>query len=137
MTVFSEELQDGRYSLHGVVVVSDDGVQLYIGGGEKTHIGSVAVSQPRESLSGDGSVSCTTSVLNLVGHKDDAISMSIADRLCRVLNRVVVVTAGVHIGSAEPKEIERLLANARRLTETIIARLGNPGKGDTGCTKRP
>jgi hypothetical protein len=123
MQVFSDEIHDGRYSLHAVTIVSGDGIQVYLGGGEKPHIGSVAISQPRKSLTGDGSTSCTTSVLNLVGHKDDALSVTVAESICRAVDRVAVVTAGVHITAAGSSEIDHLLENARQLTERIILRL--------------
>jgi hypothetical protein len=123
MEAYSDELSDGKYSLYTVTTVCDDGIQVYVGGGEKTHIGSVAISQPRKSLTGDGSFSCTTSVFNLLGHKDDAVSVTLAEAIATALNCVVVVTAGVHVNAASSADIERLLQNTRRLTEKILTRL--------------
>ncbi|MFR9190881.1 MAG: hypothetical protein ACLVL7_12145 [Anaerotruncus massiliensis (ex Togo et al. 2019)] len=71
----------------------DEGLTVTVGGG-RSHIGSVAIAQPRPSLRGDGSVSCTCSVWNQPGHKDEAVARPVAERLCRALNTVVVVTAG-------------------------------------------
>ena len=45
----------------------DEGLTVTVGGG-RSHIGSVAIAQPRPSLRGDGSVSCTCSVWNQPGH---------------------------------------------------------------------
>jgi hypothetical protein len=122
---FFDEVRDGKYTLRSVTIISDEGLQVYVGGGEKAHIGSVAVSQPRESLTGDGSVSCTTSVFNLVGHKDDAVSVAIAEAICTTVKQVVVVAAGVHVSAADSDDIERLLGNTRKLTEKILQRLNN------------
>lgn len=127
MQVFSNKVRDGKYSLQSVTIVSDEGLQVYIGGGEKAHIGSVAVSQPRESLTGDGSRSCTTSVINLVGHKDDAVSLTSAEAICRFVNKVVVITAGVHITGAGSKDIEWVLRNVQQINASIIRKLEELG----------
>jgi hypothetical protein len=130
-SVYEDEISDGRYSLKCLTLVTLEGVQVYVGGGTRVHIGSVAVSQPRESLKGDGTLSCTTSVLNLLGHKDDSLAVPLAEQLCRHINQAVVVTAGVHIDDANPDEIERLLANCRGLGERILRRFPSPsGPGE-------
>ena len=99
---------------------TQDGVNIYIGGGEKSHIGTIVVSQPRCSLKGDGSISCTTSVYNLVGHKDDGIAIPLAEELCRKINQVVVVSAGVHVENAASKDIEKLIKNGEELTAKLL-----------------
>ncbi|HZK60870.1 MAG TPA: hypothetical protein VFC41_02260, partial [Anaerovoracaceae bacterium] len=95
--VFCECVNDGKYTLESVVVQTMSGVNIYLVGGEESHIGSVAVSIPRSSLTGDGSISSTTSVFNLFAHKDDVLAVPLAEELSKQLNQVVVVSAGVHI----------------------------------------
>jgi hypothetical protein len=121
-SVYEDEISDGEYSLKSLTLVTREGVQVYVGGGTRAHIGSVALSQPRPSLSGDESASSTTSVLNLLGHKDDSLAVPLAEQICRRTGQAVVVTAGVHIDGARPEEIERLLANCRGLGERILRR---------------
>ena len=118
-----EKLDDGRYSLLAVAVRTQNGIDIYVGGGELSHIGTVVISQPRPSLKGDGSISCTTSVFNLLSHKDDAIAIPLAERLCKKLNQVIVVTAGVHIDNADKQDIERFIRNLARLEEALVERL--------------
>jgi hypothetical protein len=118
---YFDKVEDGKYTLQSVSVRTQDGIQVYLGGGEKTHIGSVAISEPRESLKKDGSRGCTTSVLNRIAHKDDALAVPLAEALCLAANQVVVVTAGAHVENARPEEIERLLGNLETL-RTIILR---------------
>ena len=45
-------------------------VLICLKGGERPHLGCVVQTEPRVSLTGDGSVSATSSVLNFPGHKD-------------------------------------------------------------------
>ena len=49
--------------------------QICLAGGEKPHIGCVVQAVPRESLTGDGSWSATSSVWNRTGHKDDVLTL--------------------------------------------------------------
>ena len=46
-------------------------VLICLKGGERPHLGCVVQTEPRVSLTGDGSVSATSSVLNFPGHKDE------------------------------------------------------------------
>ncbi|MCR4441972.1 MAG: hypothetical protein QHH10_07170 [Peptococcaceae bacterium] len=121
--IITERIDDGRYSLEAVAIDSSGGVSIYLGGGEKPHIGTVAVSQPRPSLSGDGTISCTTSVFNLLHHKDDKLAVPLAEMLCRALNQVVVVTAGIHIEQATSQEIMKFYENADMIGRKILGRL--------------
>jgi len=113
--------------MQAVVTKTDDGVNVYVGGGEKPHIGAIVLSQPRQSLKGDGTTSCTTSVINILGHKDDAVAVPMAEELCRKINQAVVVTCGVHIENAATEEIEEIIKNARELTKKIVMGLKQTG----------
>jgi hypothetical protein len=121
--VFAVDVADGRHSLQAVVNTTLDGLNIYLGGGESPHIGTVAISQPRPSLRGDGTISCTTSVFNLLAHKDDSLAIPLAEILCKKLNQVVVVTAGVHIDKADDGDIARVHRNLAVLVGKIAAAL--------------
>ncbi|MEA4892345.1 MAG: hypothetical protein VB085_07255 [Peptococcaceae bacterium] len=125
MKIERVSLGEGRYALEAVVVRTQDGVNVCLGGGEKTHIGTVVLCQPRPSLKGDGKTSTTSSVLNLIGHKDGELARAFAEKLCRALNQTVVVTAGIHIESAAPQEIGYFLKAAEELGEKTIEVLLN------------
>lgn len=120
MNVFTQKIIDGKYSLEAVITQTRDGLNIYLGGGEEPHIGSVVISQPRPSLTGDGRVSCTTSVYNFIGHKDDGVGVLLAEDLCRSLNQVIVVTAGVHIEKAREEDLRRFRENLDKLTGQIL-----------------
>ena len=56
---------------------------LTLSGGEKPHIGCVVQAVPRPSLSGDGTISVTSSVINLTGHKDEFLCRRLAENRCK------------------------------------------------------
>ncbi len=118
-------VNDGIYSLKSITVVTKSGIHIYLGGGEESHIGSIAVSLPRTSLKKDSTLSCTTSVFNLLTHKDDALAVPLAEDLCKTVQQPVVVTCGVHIENAKPEEIDRLLRNFKMLTTKILNHFNN------------
>lgn len=109
----------GGLALEAQAAALDEGLTVTVGGG-RSHVGSVAIAQPRPSLRGDGTVSCTCSVWNQLGHKDEAVARPIAERLCRALNAVVVVSAGVHLTGADAAQIEMVERLAEELAEKIL-----------------
>lgn len=107
-------------ALKAVLISVDKGVNIYIGGGEEPHIGTVVICEPRLSLKNDGTYSCTTSVHNFLGHKDDAIAIPIAETLCKQIQKPVVITAGVHLDNANKDEIAEFLSNIPQLTQKLL-----------------
>ena len=110
----------GRFAMEAIATQSDDGVNVYLGGREKPHIGTVVLCQPRQSLKTEGSLSQTTSTINLMGHKDDGVGVPMAQCLCVTLEVPVVVTAGVHIAAAHADDIKALLKVAEEITCTLL-----------------
>lgn len=87
---------------------------LSISGG-RPHIGCTVLALPRKSLRNDGSESCTSSVLNVPGHKDEEICRLLAERAAVKYQAVTVCTGGVHldgITAAQIEEICRAVQNA-------------------------
>lgn len=74
---FQKELSCGMLYVN-ILRVGED-CQILLSGGSRPHIGCTVLAFPRPSLSGDGHTSATSSVLNVTGHKDEAI--------CRYLGR--------------------------------------------------
>jgi len=90
------------------------GLCITICGGDEPHIGSVAVAEPRESLSGEGR-SATVSTFNFTGHKDDEVANVIALAVASRLDRRTVVICGLHYSEAG----EDLFRAVRVLTDKI------------------
>jgi len=111
---------EARFMMKAVISFTSGGINIYLGGGESPHIGTVVISQPRPSLRESGVTSCTTSVFNLLGHKDDEIAIPMAEKICKNTNRVVVVTAGIHIDHATTEDIDRLKMASSELTQKIL-----------------
>ena len=80
--------QELNVKLHTEVMGND--LCITISGGDRPHIGSIAIADPRKSLTGDGSTSATVSTYNFTGHKDyevaDVIALAVASKKnCRTV----------------------------------------------------
>lgn len=84
-------------------------------GGDRGHIGSVAMAEPRPSLTGSGEISSTVSVYTYSGHKDDLIASAIAREVAAKLNRKCVAAVGIHYDRFTPEH----LAAVNEITEKI------------------
>lgn len=92
-------------------------------GGERPHLGCVVQTEPRESLTGDGSVSATSSVLNYPGHKDEVVCRYVAEKIYRELKRRVVCTGGFHKDGINVDEIREVQMAVEVVTEKLVGRL--------------
>lgn len=92
-------------------------------GGERPHLGCVVQTEPRESLTGDDSVSATSSVLNYPGHKDEVVCRYVAEKISRELKRRVVCTGGFHKDGITIEEIREVQWAVETVTEKIVVKL--------------
>lgn len=113
-------LESGRITINMKSFDIGEDLCVIISGGDKPHIGCVTLSVPRPSLSTSGVTSATTSVLNLMGHKDDEAAKYVSHLLSSKLNKNVVVTCGIHVDNITCEEIEITLDLIKRLTDTLI-----------------
>ncbi len=113
----------GRHRVWGTVLVAGEALSVNLVGGDVPHVGAVAVSIPRPSLADPRRRSATTSVLTLLGHKEDELARPFASELARSLNRTAVVVAGVHLRQARAGDILRVFASAGEALETIVAKV--------------
>jgi len=123
MKQFSLDAGNGRYRLEAAVSVSENGISVHLIGGEAPHIGSVVLAEPRVSLTGEGR-SCTSSVLNRLGHKDEAFARDLAERLCKQAATAVCVCAGVHIEDATAEDIAWLSAAYETIAQSVCDAVG-------------
>ncbi|MGN0158355.1 MAG: hypothetical protein ACI39W_04305 [Brotaphodocola sp.] len=105
------------------VQVTDIGqdCQITIGGGERPHVGCVVLAIPRPSLTGDGSISVTSSVINVTGHKDEELCRLLAEQVAKAKNAVTVCTGGFHIDHASAEMIQEVAQAVQEIAETIVA----------------
>ena len=115
----------GRFRIVAEAKFVGDDVVVLVWGGSKPHVGSVALSVPRASLGDPEKTSATSSVLNLVGHKDDMVSKLFSDNIASALNINVVTTAGIHVDQPSENDLDELLKNAEKLCSLLIVKLKN------------
>lgn len=109
------ELSFSWIELKAVRIGEDVAAWLY--GGEKPHIGCTVQAIPRLSLSGDGSFSATSSVLNVLGHKDDVICKKVAEALCIRYHSVAVCSGGFHMEHITMGQIVEVLQAVEEMME--------------------
>ena len=121
----------GPHELWASATAAGEDLIVVVGGGERPHVGCVALAQPRPSTSGGGRRSATVSVLAIPPHKEGALASEMAARLARELEVVVVVSAGVHTDRLGPDGIRAFEELARRVTDALLARLAPVHAGGT------
>lgn len=100
-------------------------VLIVIEGGARPHIGSTVLAVPRPSLTGDGSVSVTSSVINVTGHKDEELCRILAESAAKKQNAVAVCTGGFHEDNISREQIAELKAAVKEIAAAIEEACGN------------
>ncbi len=116
---------EGEYDLSASVRLIGQDILVAIWGGEKPHIGAVAMAQPRPSLKDPEITSSTASVFSYVGHKEDELAKAAAEILAAALKTKVVVTAGIHWDNLPEEGIQRVIKNSGILVEIILRKIAN------------
>jgi gallate decarboxylase subunit D len=83
---------------------------------ENAHLGAVGVSEFDSR-----SDRCSTSVVTLLGHKDDGIASAAASLICKTTRRNTCVIAGIHLDDITGSEIKKIVANANALVSDYLA----------------
>jgi len=110
-----------RIHAHGRLVGED--LVISIWGGNRPHVGTVAIALPRKSLREPEKVSATSSVFTLLGHKEDIIAKEFSEKLSSALNKVVVVTVGIHQDRIDEQGIEKFIDNCDRACGEVLKML--------------
>ena len=116
---------EGRYAVRLSITRFDEGIAAVLTGGEKAHVGAVALAAPADTESPCGipaaPADSRSQTLVLPGHKDDLVARETAAALCEALGEPVSVSAGLHIDDASREEIDRLVANCRAVTARAVS----------------
>jgi len=110
----------GEIPLQAVVSLIGEDLLIAVWGGTHPHIGAVGIAHPRPSLKDPSKISATTSIYTVIGHKEDSVVQMMAARIASALNRLVVLTAGIHWDNLNQKDIKKILESCETLTQTII-----------------
>jgi gallate decarboxylase subunit D len=122
----SVSIKEGRFKLEALLKPLGPDLLVAVWGGTHPHVGAVALAVPRPSLKDKKKTSATSSVLTLLGHKEDLTSKMISETLAAALKRNVVVTVGIHWDNLKAEEIQRIVELTERLTLKIIEKAGAP-----------
>jgi len=109
---FEVESGTGKHKVYLFATVTQGGIMTVLVGGERPHLGAMVLSVPRQSQLNPGTVSCTSSVIPLTGHKDDKAAKPLAELLARKTSLPVSVSAGIHVDHASPEDIKKLKENS-------------------------
>ena len=114
---------DDIYKVVAEAKVIGDDIIISVWGGSKPHIGSISVSVPRPSLRHSNTISFTSSIINLIGHKDEIVARKFSEQLAAKFNRNAVATAGIHIDNITENQINTIMQNITSLHLDIIHKL--------------
>ena len=117
---FVVKTDKGNFDLEASVRFVGKDLLVAIWGGERPHIGAVAIAQPRPSLKDPAQISSTGSVFCLMGHKEDDLAKAVAEILAAAINTTVVVTAGIHWHNISEEGIRKVTENSQILIELIM-----------------
>ena len=101
----------GRTKVLAVCVSCDRGINISIFGGQSLHVGAVVMALPRQSLTGNGTISSDCFVIPVPGHKDYIVANKVAHEVATRTNLTTAVSAGIHSDDIASEEISLILNN--------------------------
>jgi hypothetical protein len=112
-------LEARRGRIHMILAAQPLGRDLAVtlSGGDREHIGAVAVCQGSQP----------GSVMTLPGHREDQLALEVASKLARHLDAVVSVSCGIHLDAITSEEIQAVLELAQDLTRSLLDQLPEAG----------
>lgn len=126
MKRFVVAVREGRFRLEALGAPIGPDLLVAVWGGTHPHIGAVALALPRPSLQNRRKTSATSSVLTLLGHKEDVTAKMVSEALAAALKQNVVVTAGIHWDNLRPEEIGVINELTRKLIGKILEKTEAP-----------
>ena len=120
---FEASAGEGKLAVTGALTLTDGGVVLQLYGGTHEHVGSVTVSIPRPSLEVKERTSVTSSVINLLSHKEELVGRPAAEMLAIALDLPVVCIAGIHADEAVGDEILVMTKHTEDVVHMLLEKL--------------
>ena len=111
---------DGKTRLTAEVLMIGNDLCISLLGG-RGHLGSVVMAEPRLSLDTlSDAYSATSSVINRVGHKDELMIRTAAEKIASSLKINVVICGGCHLEAPDKDDLQKVMDNALLIAEKII-----------------
>ncbi|MBM5805788.1 MAG: hypothetical protein FJZ49_07000 [Candidatus Verstraetearchaeota archaeon] len=108
------ECGEGRHRIWADVIEAGDDLVMFIGGGERPHIGSISISEKGgEAFS-----------VSMPEHKDYIVSSDAAKKISKATRRRCLVVVGIHIEGASKSDVEKLLENSDKCINTLLRKFG-------------
>jgi gallate decarboxylase subunit D len=105
-------------TLHAIRLGNDILVGIY--GGDRPHIGAVAVGVPGSTADSVQVRTAETSVIALTGHREDKVTRDAAQRIALETGAVVSVSCGIHLDTITAEEIACVCSLIEDLTGELI-----------------
>jgi hypothetical protein len=113
----------GQFRVDAEVLLIGNDVVVSIWGGTRPHVGAVALAIPRPSLKNKKATSATSSVFTRLGHKEDDIVKRFSEQVSAGVNRVAVVTAGIHWDGIAPEGVAIVRSLCDEISRSLIDRV--------------
>jgi hypothetical protein len=86
---------------------------LILKGGEKHHVGAVAMAIPYKQTA-------SASLISVYGHKDGEVAKPLAEKIAKKLKKTTVLIAGLHIENATKEDIQRLIDKSNQVVDEFL-----------------
>ena len=107
--------------IEGILVGNDISVSVY--GGQKPHIGAVAMSVMAPALHEPERLTCTEHMISVQGHKEADLARSVATHLAKIFECTVTVSCGIHYADATEEDISTVLALVKDMLDEFTRNL--------------
>ena len=113
----------GKYQIKLQAIRCGSDYSVTICGGERDHVGAVALGCDESDISGHETRGATVSILCALGHRDDKVAWWAAKYLATELKCTISVSAGIHVDNADQEEIKCLLENSKAACRQFVDRI--------------
>lgn len=113
----------GRIQLHLCCFRMGADLCVTLSGGDRPHIGAVALS---EASPGEPKRP-TTSVITLRNHREDELAQRLASRISAQTGSVACVACGIHVEAILPSELADVLEMSEELMNRLLEGLSHQG----------
>ncbi|MGE5591991.1 MAG: hypothetical protein ACM3ZA_15455 [Bacillota bacterium] len=114
---------EGRHRLDYTAVATEGGLTVTLTGGDRAHVGAVAVAQPRPSHKDPERTSATTSVIAVLGHQDDEVARPLAHLLAVGTGLPAAASVGIHWDHCTPDDIAASRSLVMEAGRAVLAAL--------------
>lgn len=118
MITINKKYKDHNITCICIKIGNDLNVSIF--GGDKSHIGAVALAIPTPVLNNPDKISSTVSLLTVPGHKEDLLTQNTAKLICQHKKTTVVVSCGIHIKNINIEEIKKINSLVLEITNELI-----------------